>query len=177
MRGFPSCYAPHFADNMYIVGLLSGLDEAARAVHIDLAAVGIELQQRDSSMYIPTYNTHAETPAMLAELHVIYPHMHPPWVQTGIRVFCFPLCSDDYVQEPLKNIADSITSELHILAFLEDGCIHLGMLRLCVNVSIPRFHGEIALEKSKSHAKVVDDAIRTAFVVSDSSVSARQRKG
>ena len=163
MKSFPSCYAPCFADNINIVGPLSEAYKAAEAVRVNLAAGGIDLQPRDSSVYIPTYNTHAEPPKMLAELHRAYPHMQLPWARNGIRVLGFPFGSDEFIDESLKKIVSSIISELPTLAFLDDGLIHFMMLRLCVNARLPYFLRGVAPEKSAPHAKVVDEAIWAAF--------------
>jgi hypothetical protein len=78
MTQFPSVFAPCFADNVNIVGRLSQAYKAADAVRINLAAGSVNLQPSDSSVYIPTYNTHAEPPKLLAELHKQFPHMQLP---------------------------------------------------------------------------------------------------
>lgn len=58
--------APCFADNSDIVRSLSETYKAAESMRNDLAVGGIEVQPRDSSVFIPPCDTHAEPPAMLA---------------------------------------------------------------------------------------------------------------
>lgn len=163
MKSFPSCFAPCYADNINIVGRLSEAYRAAEAVRINLAAGGIELQPRDSSVYIPTYHAHAQPPRMLADLHAAYPQMQLPWAQKGIKVLGFPMGSDDYVEDALEAIAENITSELPSLALLDDGLVHFMMLRLCVNARLPYFLRGIAPGKTTKHAEAVDKAIWAAF--------------
>jgi hypothetical protein len=130
-----------------------------------LEEVGLHLQPAESALYIPSYRDQENPPAMLASLREEYQELqHIPWKRQGITVLGCPLGTDDFVQASFADICNSITQRAAQYAQVDDGLIHLQLLKFSVNNMLPYFLRTTSPGLTVPYAKNVDALIWKAIL-------------
>ncbi|MGA0901119.1 MAG: hypothetical protein ACO3SO_12025, partial [Luteolibacter sp.] len=163
MASHPKCFAGMWADNIHVVGKLSEAYPAASDIGKALGTAGLQMQPRDSALYVPSYHAADQEPRILPQLRSQYPDMHLPWAKDGVRTLGFPLGNPGFVQRSLQSIAESIEKELPIIAQLDDGLVHFQVLSMCTNARLPFFLRGVSHDIARPFVQRIDDAIWKAF--------------
>lgn len=165
MADHPETFCPMFSDNIALVGRLSKLFPAAEDLRLSLHEIGLELQQAESALYIPTYVKQNEPPQLLHALREQYPELSQiPWNREGIVLLGCPIGTDEYVHAHLQGIGDKIAQCSEQFSVVSDGLIHLQLHKFSVNAMLPYFLRTTNPSLTLPHAQRVDATVWKALL-------------
>ena len=157
MADHPEVFCSMFSDNITLVGRLSKAFSAADDLRGSLAELGLLLQPAESSLYIPSYIHQDNPPALLDTLREQYPELqHVPWQKEGITLLGCPVGTDSFVQASLARVCEGISQRISEYAQVDDGLIHLQLLKFSVNNMLPYFLRTTSPAISRPYAQQVD---------------------
>lgn len=165
MADHPDVFCPMLSDNITVVGPLSKAFAAASDLHDSLAEAGLSLQPDASGMYIPSYVQHDSPPELLESMRTQYPALKAvPWQQAGLVLLGCPVGSDDFVHSTLTGVCDAIHHRVVQYADVDDGLIHLQLLKFSVNSMLPYFLRTISPDLTVPHARRTDALVLKALL-------------
>lgn len=165
MADHPNVYCPMFSDNLALVGRLSKVFAAADDLRESLLEIGLSLQPADSAIYIPSFVREDQPPALLEALRLQYPEFHDiPWQRDGIVLLGCPVGTNEFVHNIFEQVCDGIEHRIEQFARVDDGLIHLQLIKFSVNSMLPYFLRTTSPELTALHARRIDDRIWRALL-------------